>query len=147
MWWRPQPSCGLCPACRAGDDMHCANAFFPGLSDNDGGMAQVSSAPNVDQPTDGGWPRDRLLSEPDLIRSVCEIQKIRNDPTPEPMIDALHLPPLPARLFGIMLKRKGHVRQGCRRLRGIENHWPKTRHNTAMMAREKHHLDNDAIKP
>ncbi|MFD2091420.1 NAD(P)-dependent alcohol dehydrogenase [Blastococcus deserti] len=36
----PQPSCGLCPACRAGDDMHCANAFFPGLSDNDGGMAE-----------------------------------------------------------------------------------------------------------
>jgi NAD+-dependent secondary alcohol dehydrogenase Adh1 len=36
----PQPSCGLCLACRAGDDMHCANAFFPGLSDNDGGMAE-----------------------------------------------------------------------------------------------------------
>jgi NAD+-dependent secondary alcohol dehydrogenase Adh1 len=36
----PQPSCGLCPACRAGDDMHCANAFFPGLSDHDGGMAE-----------------------------------------------------------------------------------------------------------
>jgi NAD+-dependent secondary alcohol dehydrogenase Adh1 len=36
----PQPSCGLCPACRAGKDMHCANAFFPGLSDNDGGMAE-----------------------------------------------------------------------------------------------------------
>ena len=36
----PQPSCGLCLACRAGNDMHCANAFFPGLSDNDGGMAE-----------------------------------------------------------------------------------------------------------
>jgi NAD+-dependent secondary alcohol dehydrogenase Adh1 len=36
----PQPSCGLCLACRAGDDMHCANAFFPGLSNNDGGMAE-----------------------------------------------------------------------------------------------------------
>jgi NAD+-dependent secondary alcohol dehydrogenase Adh1 len=35
----PQPSCGLCAACRAGDDMHCENAFFPGLSNNDGGMA------------------------------------------------------------------------------------------------------------
>ncbi len=35
----PQPSCGLCRACRAGDDMHCTDAFFPGLSDNDGGMA------------------------------------------------------------------------------------------------------------
>jgi NAD+-dependent secondary alcohol dehydrogenase Adh1 len=36
----PQPSCGLCLACRAGDDMNCENAFFPGLSNNDGGMAE-----------------------------------------------------------------------------------------------------------
>jgi NAD+-dependent secondary alcohol dehydrogenase Adh1 len=36
----PQPSCGLCLACRRGDDLHCENAFFPGLSDNDGGMAE-----------------------------------------------------------------------------------------------------------
>jgi NAD+-dependent secondary alcohol dehydrogenase Adh1 len=36
----PQPSCGLCQACRAGRDMQCTNAFFPGLSDNDGGMAE-----------------------------------------------------------------------------------------------------------
>jgi len=35
----PQPSCGLCRACRAGNDMHCGNAFFPGLSNNAGGMA------------------------------------------------------------------------------------------------------------
>jgi NAD+-dependent secondary alcohol dehydrogenase Adh1 len=36
----PQPSCGLCLNCRAGRDMHCTNAFFPGLSNNDGGMAE-----------------------------------------------------------------------------------------------------------
>ena len=36
----PQPSCGLCMACRAGQDMQCVNAFFPGLSNNDGGMAE-----------------------------------------------------------------------------------------------------------
>ncbi|HEY2100399.1 MAG TPA: NAD(P)-dependent alcohol dehydrogenase [Pseudonocardia sp.] len=36
----PQPSCGLCLACRAGRDMQCEDAFFPGLSDNDGGMAE-----------------------------------------------------------------------------------------------------------
>ncbi|MCF6743481.1 NAD(P)-dependent alcohol dehydrogenase [Blastococcus sp. KM273128] len=36
----PQPSCGLCAACRAGRDMQCANAFFPGLSNDDGGMAE-----------------------------------------------------------------------------------------------------------
>lgn len=36
----PQPSCGLCRACRAGKDMQCSNAFFPGLSNDDGGMAE-----------------------------------------------------------------------------------------------------------
>ncbi len=36
----PQPSCGLCLPCRAGRDMQCTNAFFPGLSNNDGGMAE-----------------------------------------------------------------------------------------------------------
>src|SRR6202042_403556 len=34
----PTPTCGLCRACRAGDDMHCVNSTFPGLS-TDGGMA------------------------------------------------------------------------------------------------------------
>lgn len=36
----PQPSCGLCLACRRGEDLHCENAFFPGLSNDDGGMAE-----------------------------------------------------------------------------------------------------------
>ena len=36
----PHPSCGLCMPCRAGRDMQCENAFFPGLSNNDGGMAE-----------------------------------------------------------------------------------------------------------
>ncbi|MEV0716689.1 alcohol dehydrogenase catalytic domain-containing protein, partial [Asanoa sp. NPDC050611] len=36
----PTPTCGLCRACRAGDDMHCAASSFPGLS-NDGGMAEL----------------------------------------------------------------------------------------------------------
>jgi NAD+-dependent secondary alcohol dehydrogenase Adh1 len=35
----PTPTCGLCRACRAGDDMHCDNSSFPGLS-RDGGMAE-----------------------------------------------------------------------------------------------------------
>src|SRR6266568_9632282 len=34
----PTPTCGLCRACRAGDDMHCTDSTFPGLS-HDGGMA------------------------------------------------------------------------------------------------------------
>jgi len=36
----PTPTCGLCRACRAGNDMHCANSSFPGLS-GDGGMAEL----------------------------------------------------------------------------------------------------------
>jgi len=35
----PTPTCGLCHACRAGDDMHCESSSFPGLS-RDGGMAE-----------------------------------------------------------------------------------------------------------
>ena len=35
----PTPTCGLCRACRAGQDMHCTNSSFPGLS-HDGGMAE-----------------------------------------------------------------------------------------------------------
>ncbi|MPZ67482.1 MAG: alcohol dehydrogenase catalytic domain-containing protein [Pseudonocardiaceae bacterium] len=35
----PTPTCGLCRACRAGDDMHCENNLFPGI-DTDGGMAE-----------------------------------------------------------------------------------------------------------
>ncbi|MEU0465847.1 NAD(P)-dependent alcohol dehydrogenase [Amycolatopsis sp. NPDC006131] len=35
----PTPTCGLCHACRAGNDMHCENSVFPGI-DSDGGMAE-----------------------------------------------------------------------------------------------------------
>ena len=35
----PTPTCGLCRACRAGQDMHCAASTFPGIS-TDGGMAE-----------------------------------------------------------------------------------------------------------
>src|SRR5690349_21960436 len=36
----PTPTCGLCRACRAGDDMHCELSTFPGLDGSDGGMAE-----------------------------------------------------------------------------------------------------------
>ncbi|HEV7206194.1 MAG TPA: NAD(P)-dependent alcohol dehydrogenase, partial [Jatrophihabitans sp.] len=35
----PTPTCGLCRACRAGQDMHCSESVFPGLG-VDGGMAE-----------------------------------------------------------------------------------------------------------
>ena len=42
----PTPTCGLCRACRAGQDMHCSNSSFPGLDGSAGGMAEylLSSA-------------------------------------------------------------------------------------------------------
>lgn len=36
----PLVTCGLCRACRAGDDVHCENSKFPGI-DTDGGMAEL----------------------------------------------------------------------------------------------------------
>src|ERR671927_1272791 len=36
----PHITCGLCRACRAGDDMHCVNQAFPGI-DTDGGFADL----------------------------------------------------------------------------------------------------------
>lgn len=35
----PLVTCGLCRACRDGDDVHCGNSSFPGI-DADGGMAE-----------------------------------------------------------------------------------------------------------
>ncbi|MFC6726666.1 alcohol dehydrogenase catalytic domain-containing protein, partial [Halobium palmae] len=35
----PHVTCGVCRACRQGEDMHCENAEFPGLS-RDGGFAE-----------------------------------------------------------------------------------------------------------
>ncbi len=36
----PIVTCGLCRACRAGDDVHCSNSAFPGI-DTDGGFAEL----------------------------------------------------------------------------------------------------------
>jgi NAD+-dependent secondary alcohol dehydrogenase Adh1 len=55
----PTPTCGLCRACRAGDDMHCENSSFPGLS-TDGGMAEylLTSARACVQLDPGTRPQD-----------------------------------------------------------------------------------------
>jgi NAD+-dependent secondary alcohol dehydrogenase Adh1 len=49
----PLATCGLCRACRAGDDVHCSSSAFPGI-DSDGGMAEylLTSARSV-VPLDG----------------------------------------------------------------------------------------------
>jgi NAD+-dependent secondary alcohol dehydrogenase Adh1 len=36
----PLVTCGLCRACRSGDDVHCADSEFPGI-DRDGGMTEL----------------------------------------------------------------------------------------------------------
>lgn len=55
----PLITCGLCSACRAGNDMHCANGVFPGLV-VDGGFADLlkSSARNVIKLDPGLEPKD-----------------------------------------------------------------------------------------
>ncbi len=55
----PVVSCGLCPACRRGDDVHCADSTFPGLN-VDGGMAElmVTNARAVVRLAEGLEPKD-----------------------------------------------------------------------------------------
>ena len=55
----PLVTCGLCRACRAGDDVHCANSRFPGI-DSDGGMAELllTSARSVVKLAEGLRPAD-----------------------------------------------------------------------------------------
>jgi NAD+-dependent secondary alcohol dehydrogenase Adh1 len=55
----PLITCGLCHACRAGDDMHCAANLFPGISTN-GGFAELlkTNARAVVKLPDGVEPKD-----------------------------------------------------------------------------------------
>jgi NAD+-dependent secondary alcohol dehydrogenase Adh1 len=55
----PTPTCGLCRACRAGQDMHCVNSTFPGI-DTDGGMAEylLTSARACVKLDEGTRPED-----------------------------------------------------------------------------------------
>jgi NAD+-dependent secondary alcohol dehydrogenase Adh1 len=55
----PFISCGLCRACRRGDDMHCVNGSFPGIN-RDGGFAELllTSARSVVKLDPGLEPKD-----------------------------------------------------------------------------------------
>ncbi|MGH3318482.1 MAG: NAD(P)-dependent alcohol dehydrogenase [Nocardioidaceae bacterium] len=55
----PLVTCGLCRACRAGDDVHCEDSRFPGI-DSDGGMAELllTGARSVVRLDEGLEPRD-----------------------------------------------------------------------------------------
>ncbi len=55
----PLVTCGLCRACRAGDDMHCENSAFPGI-DSNGGFAELlkTNARAVVKLPEGVEPQD-----------------------------------------------------------------------------------------
>ncbi len=55
----PFIACGLCRACRRGDDMHCVNGVFPGIN-RDGGFAELlqTSARSVVKLDPGLEPKD-----------------------------------------------------------------------------------------
>jgi len=76
----PTPTCGLCRACRAGDDMHCPNGSFPGIS-TDGGMAEylltsaracVKLAPQT-QPKDVGALADAGITAYHAVRKAVPL--------------------------------------------------------------------------
>ncbi|MGI8564587.1 MAG: NAD(P)-dependent alcohol dehydrogenase [Candidatus Dormibacter sp.] len=76
----PTPTCGLCHACRAGDDMHCPNGSFPGIS-TDGGMAEylltsaracVKLAPQT-QPKDVGALADAGITAYHAVRKAVPL--------------------------------------------------------------------------
>ena len=55
----PLITCGLCRACRSGDDVHCVNSQFPGINTN-GGYAEylLTSARSVVKIDDALEPSD-----------------------------------------------------------------------------------------
>jgi NAD+-dependent secondary alcohol dehydrogenase Adh1 len=76
----PLTSCGLCPACRVGQDSHCENATFPGVN-VDGGMADqlltnaravVKLDPSL-QPRDIAALADAGLTAYHAVRKAAEV--------------------------------------------------------------------------
>ncbi|MDA8371164.1 MAG: NAD(P)-dependent alcohol dehydrogenase [Nocardiopsaceae bacterium] len=76
----PLATCGLCRACRAGDDVHCENSMFPGM-DSDGGMAErmrtnvracVKLAPGL-APTDVAALADAGLTAYHAVRKALPL--------------------------------------------------------------------------
>lgn len=78
----PAYSCGLCLACRRGDDMKCAHGQFTGLS-VDGGFAEylltserslVKLAPGID-PADVAPHADAGITAYHAVRRVCHLAR------------------------------------------------------------------------
>ena len=60
----PTPTCGLCRACRAGQDMHCSNSTFPGLSGDGGIRSPITDnvAPNTPR-----MPAEAVVAAPSAM--------------------------------------------------------------------------------
>jgi len=76
----PLATCGLCLACRSGDDVHCTHSEFPGI-DTDGGMAEylrtsarsvVKLAPSL-EPADVAALADAGLTAYHAVRKSAAI--------------------------------------------------------------------------
>jgi NAD+-dependent secondary alcohol dehydrogenase Adh1 len=76
----PLITCGLCRACRAGDDMHCEDNLFPGISAN-GGFAEllrtnaraVVKLPAGVEPKDVAAHADAGLTAYHAVKKAAEI--------------------------------------------------------------------------
>jgi len=76
----PLVTCGLCRACRAGDDMHCATGRFPGI-DTNGGFAElvktnaraVAKLPDGLEPADVAAHADAGLTAYHAVKKAAEI--------------------------------------------------------------------------
>lgn len=75
----PLVTCGLCRACRAGDDMHCNNSAFPGIS-VDGGMANFlkTSARAVVKLNPSLEPKDIAALADAGLTAYHAVKKARN---------------------------------------------------------------------
>jgi NAD+-dependent secondary alcohol dehydrogenase Adh1 len=68
----PTPTCGLCRACRAGNDMHCVNSSFPGLS-QDGGMAACVKLDPRTRPSDVAALADAGITAYHAVRKAIPL--------------------------------------------------------------------------
>src|SRR5437773_4431687 len=81
----PYITCGLCASCRRGDDMHCVNGRFPGISE-DGGFADflLTSARSVIKLDPSLEPKDIAALADAGLSPILPVKKPLPRPPPEP---------------------------------------------------------------
>ena len=79
----PLVTCGLCRACRAGDDVHCENSTFPGIS-VDGGFADLlkTGARSVVKLDPVLEPKDIAALADAGLTAIHAVKKAASDPAP-----------------------------------------------------------------